>query len=126
MDTCVDFAPEEYIVTDDHPLAGSSRNTLRQDLVQSLVRKHRVVIFSKSQCPYCQHSKTLLSNFGVKFVTVELDQVQEGNEMQTALGEITGVKTVPRIFINGKCIGGSNDLSSLKKSGQLKDLLKDV
>lgn len=33
---------------------------------------------------------------------------------------------VPRIFIDGKCIGGSSDLTSLNESGGLRDLLKDL
>ncbi|BFZ15913.1 hypothetical protein BsWGS_18952 [Bradybaena similaris] len=126
MDTCVDFAPEEYIVSDDHPSAESSTGHQRQGFIQDLISKHKVVIFSKSQCPFCQNSKTLLGNFGVNYLSVELDEVPDGNELQNALGEITGVKTVPRIFIDGKCIGGSNDLTSLNESGGLRDLLKDL
>ena len=31
---------------------------------------------------------------------------------------------VPRIFINGQCVGGNSDLKSLDQSGKLKDLLQ--
>lgn len=34
-----------------------------------------IVVFSKSWCPYCKASKSLLSELGAKFTTFELDQI---------------------------------------------------
>lgn len=34
-------------------------------------------VFSKSYCPYCRASKTLLSEMGAKFYVIEMDQVGE-------------------------------------------------
>ncbi len=35
----------------------------------------------------------------------------------------SGMKTVPQIFINDKCIGGYTELAALDQSGELKKLL---
>lgn len=34
-----------------------------------------LAVFSKSYCPYCKATKTLLSELGAKYYTIELDQV---------------------------------------------------
>ncbi|KAK3746217.1 hypothetical protein RRG08_014690 [Elysia crispata] len=92
--------------------------------VQDMVTHNRVVVFSKTHCPHCSDSKTLLSDMGVEYKTVELDQMNNGGKVQNVLGRITDARTVPRIFINGQCVGGNSDLKSLDQSGKLKDLLQ--
>jgi glutaredoxin 3 len=36
-----------------------------------------IAVFSKSYCPYCRATKSLLTELGAKFYTIELDQVGE-------------------------------------------------
>lgn len=78
-------------------------------------------MFSKSYCPYCTSTKKLLNETGAKFYTIELDQVDDGNDIQAALQEISGQRTVPNVFIGKKHIGGNSDLQA--KKGELKSLL---
>lgn len=59
-----------------------------------------------------------------KYTVVELDQREDGSAIQTVLGEITGVRTVPRVFLNGRCIGGGNEIKALFESGHLISMLK--
>jgi glutaredoxin 3 len=47
-------------------------------------------------------------------VAVELDQENDGADIQRALQELTGQRTVPNIFINKKHIGGNSDLQRRK------------
>lgn len=49
--------------------------------------------------------------------------VENGKEVQEELFKMTGQKTVPNIFINGKHVGGSTDLEALEKSGELDKLV---
>ncbi|MDI1486920.1 MAG: Glutaredoxin [Ramalina farinacea] len=81
-------------------------------------------VFSKSWCPYCKASKTLLSEMGAKFYTLELDQVDDGSAIQSALAEMTNQTSVPNIFIGQKHIGGNSDLQAQK--GDLPKMLKDA
>uniref|UniRef100_A0A0B6ZB21 Glutaredoxin-2, mitochondrial n=1 Tax=Arion vulgaris TaxID=1028688 RepID=A0A0B6ZB21_9EUPU len=126
MDSSVDMSPEEYKATGDHHLDGAASECQEQNYIQDLISKNRIVIFSKSHCPYCDDSKTLLNNMGVNYKTVELDKIKEGNQLQNVLGRITDARTVPRIFIDGQCVGGNSDLKTLNKSGILRDLIKDM
>ena len=45
------------------------------------------------------------------------------SEYQDALQELTGRRTVPNIFINGKSVGGCDDVIALHSSGRLAKLL---
>merc|ERR1712029_59353 len=92
--------------------------------VQAIIDEHPVAVFSKSYCPYCKQTKQLLSAAGAKFYAVELDQVEDGSAIQSALADLTGQTTVPNIFIAREHIGGNSDLQA-RKSG-LAGLLKEA
>ncbi|GAA5967680.1 hypothetical protein JCM11641_005733 [Rhodosporidiobolus odoratus] len=82
-----------------------------------------VVVFSKSYCPYCNKTKQLLQSLGEDFDSYELDQLEDGSEWQAYLGDKTGQRTVPSVFIGQKHIGGNSDLQALHSKGELKKLL---
>ncbi|KAL8948232.1 MAG: hypothetical protein Q9222_005568 [Ikaeria aurantiellina] len=91
---------------------------------QSIIDENAVAVFSKSYCPYCRASKTLLSEMGAKFYVIEMDQIDDGADLQNALEEISGQRSVPNIYIQQKHIGGNSDLQA--KKGDLPTLLKDA
>ncbi|KAF8037575.1 hypothetical protein BT93_B0456 [Corymbia citriodora subsp. variegata] len=90
---------------------------------KELVSANPVVVFSKSFCPYCVSVKKLLSQLGVNFKAIELDQETDGSEIQSALAEWTGQKTVPNVFIGGDHIGGCDTTSAMHNQGKLVPLL---
>eukprot|EP00931_Biecheleriopsis_adriatica_P081121 TRINITY_DN54471_c0_g1_i1.p1 TRINITY_DN54471_c0_g1~~TRINITY_DN54471_c0_g1_i1.p1 ORF type:complete len:192 (+),score=50.53 TRINITY_DN54471_c0_g1_i1:39-578(+) len=96
------------------------------DRIRGLISKKPVVIFSKTYCPYCAAAKEALAREGVAFETVELDLLseKEAQAFQASLGKMTGARTVPRVFVNGRCIGGGDETVSLQRSGKLRSLLK--
>ena len=87
-------------------IAASSMSTAKQ-FVQSTIAAHKVVVWSKTYCPYCTKAKSALASVGASFHLVELDHRNDGDELQNVLLEMTGARSVPRVFINGKCIGVS-------------------
>ncbi|KAF4310625.1 putative glutaredoxin protein [Botryosphaeria dothidea] len=89
---------------------------------QGIIDDNAVAVFSKSYCPYCRATKSLLSELGAKYYAIELDQVDDGAAIQDALEEITGQRSVPNIFIDKKHIGGNSDLQA--KKSELPSLLK--
>ena len=94
-------------------------------LVEKLILDNFIVVFSKSYCPYCVTAKRLLTSLKQEFLAVELDQRDDGNDIQTYLHKKTGQRTVPNIFINQKHIGGCSDLQELVRLflGILSELL---
>ncbi len=81
----------------------------------------QVEIYTKSTCPYCARAKRLLDEKGVDYQETELlTQPDKRPEMIDRAG---GRTTVPQIFINGRHVGGSDDLAVLEAQGQLDALL---
>ncbi len=57
---------------------------------------------------------------------VELDKHPLGPGLQSALGKSTGRRTVPNVLINGKSIGGGDEVESLDQSGELVSKVKSM
>ncbi|KAJ7551794.1 hypothetical protein O6H91_06G028600 [Diphasiastrum complanatum] len=93
---------------------------------QQIVSQSPVVVFSKSYCRYCKKVKQLLGSLTQNLKVVELDQEGDGADLQKALAEWTGQRTVPNVFINGKHIGGCDDTIALNSKGQLLSLLQEA
>jgi glutaredoxin 3 len=58
------------------------------------------------------------------FFAVEIEDRPDCNEIQSVLGNMTGAKTVPRVFVNGNFIGGGSDVKKLNEEGKLAEMLK--
>ena len=85
-----------------------------------------VVVYSKSWCPFCVRVKDLMVTMGVQAKVVELDQVVEGDEIQAALQGMTGVRTVPQVFVGGAFVGGCDDTMRLHGAGELMPILAEA
>lgn len=78
-----------------------------------------VLIYTFETCPYCIRAKRLLSKNNIEFE--EIDITVDENKLNE-LEKKTGVDTVPQIFVDGKFIGGCDDLFELYKSGEFHRL----
>ena len=54
---------------------------------------------------------------------MELNEREDGAEVQAALAELTGQRTVPNVFIKGQHLGGNDDTQRAARSGKLQELL---
>ncbi|XP_050833355.1 glutaredoxin 2 isoform X1 [Serinus canaria] len=91
--------------------------------IQDIISHNCVVIFSKTTCPYCRMAKNLFEGLNVKYKAVELDLNTNGRQFQDILEQMTGGRTVPRVFINGTCVGGATDTQKLHEQGKLIPLI---
>ncbi|CCK69159.1 dithiol glutaredoxin GRX1 KNAG_0C00450 [Huiozyma naganishii CBS 8797] len=105
-----------------------SQQTVTQ--VKELIGEKPIFVASKTYCPYCRATlKTLFKELEIpesEAVVLQLDEMPDGPEIQEALFDINGQKTVPNIYIKGQHIGGNDDLQTLKKAGKLEGLLKEA
>jgi glutaredoxin 3 len=81
----------------------------------------KVEIYTKFLCPYCTRAKSLLASKGVE--VIEYDITMGGEKRAEMLQRAPGRTTVPQIFIDGRHIGGSDDLAALDRAGGLDPLL---
>ncbi|CAH9067509.1 unnamed protein product [Cuscuta europaea] len=91
--------------------------------VQNVIYSNKIAIFSKSYCPYSMRAKHIFHELKELPFVVELDLRDDGNHIQDVLLDLVGHRTVPQIFVNGKHVGGSDDLYNAVENGQLKSLL---
>uniref|UniRef100_A0A1I7Z288 Glutaredoxin domain-containing protein n=1 Tax=Steinernema glaseri TaxID=37863 RepID=A0A1I7Z288_9BILA len=68
-------------------------------------------------------AKAALSNYQPSYVAIELDVNERGDAIQYTLHKISGIRTVPQVFINGKFLGGGDDTVAAHHSGKLASLL---
>ncbi len=82
----------------------------------------RIEIYTTRFCPYCIMAKRLLNRKGVQYEEYAVDARPElRQEMVERAG---GRTTVPQIFIDGRHIGGCDDLTELDMDGKLDPLLQ--
>jgi glutaredoxin 3 len=81
----------------------------------------KVEIYTTSYCPFCIRAKSLLKNKGIAFSEID---VSDDDGMREKMIELSGGRrTVPEIFINGKIVGGYEELSALDAAGELDAML---
>ena len=89
------------------------------DAIKAEVAANKVMVYSKSWCPFCVQTKELLTSKGISFEVKELDKLGDGDKIQAALQQMTGQRTVPSIFINGEHLGGNSELQTANADGSL-------
>lgn len=60
---------------------------------------------------------------GANFTSIEIENRSDCDEIQNVLGEMTGARSVPRVFIKGQFVGGGTDVKALGNSGQLQKMI---
>ncbi len=81
----------------------------------------KVEMYTKMGCPFCMRARKLLTSKGVQFE--DIDITMGGPKRKEMLERAPGHTTVPSIFIDGRHIGGSDDLAELEAEGGLDRLL---
>jgi len=81
-----------------------------------------VIIYTLAGCPFCAKAKKLLDEKNIHYQEIEVDYKDTVKRKEvTQLAE--GRTTFPQIFINGKPIGGCDDLYALDDKDQLDEIL---
>ncbi len=80
-----------------------------------------VEIYTKDWCPYCARAKRLLDDKGVAYAEHEISM--DPAKRAEMIDRANGRTTVPQVFIDGRHVGGSDDLAALEREGRLDSLL---
>jgi len=90
------------------PFEVSDADTMLQYINPTAKLPDQVAIFTREGCQYCARAKTLLNELGYEYAEVPLPHTTRSK----VVGALAGAKTVPQVFINGKLIGGLEQLES--------------
>lgn len=65
--------------------------------VKEKISSHKIVVFSKTTCPFSKKAKAALKEVGAEnhdYVIIEVDTRDDEAALREALGELTGAKSV--------------------------------
>jgi glutaredoxin 3 len=93
--------------------------------IDNIVKTNDVVIFSSTTCPYCSMAQKALAEVNVDFKVINAT-----NSQLKSLYKLTGMASVPNIWVKGKFVGGCNDgpepwmgIKPLIRNGELFKML---
>ena len=78
-------------------------------------------MYSKTWCGFCVRARGLLQAKGVTIEEYVIDG--GGARREEMIQRSNGKTTVPQIFIDGRHVGGCNDLFALERDGKLDSML---
>lgn len=81
----------------------------------------KIEMYVTPSCPYCIRAKALLDRKGVEYEVIDLRQHPE--RRREMLKRAEDRRSVPQIFINGRGLGGYDDIVALEQKGELDLLL---
>ncbi len=91
------------------PFKVSDADTMLKYINHQAEKPSLVSLFSKVGCQYCASAKSMLEEKGLDYEEIVL-----GRDITTrSLRAVTGATTTPQVFIDGKLVGGSEELATL-------------
>jgi len=82
----------------------------------------RVEIYTRDFCGYCTRAKNLLASKGVAVSEIRAGDDADKRREMIQRSQST---TYPQVFINGRHVGGSDDIHDLDRAGRLDALLAE-
>lgn len=85
-------------------------------------------IYTKDMCPYCVKAKKILTQLDIPYTEYKIsagmnESVPEANQFYVTraqlLEKLPTAKTVPQIWIDGRHVGGCDQLEQAVKTGEL-------
>ena len=100
-----------------------------KEFIRNTVAENPVVLFMKGtaqfpQCGFSGRAIQILKQCGVKkLVTIN---VLEDDQVRQGVKEFANWPTVPQLYVNGEFVGGSDIMTEMFQSGELKKMLEKL
>ena len=79
-----------------------------------------IEVYTQDWCPYCARVVSLLQKKGVAFQEID---APHGSATRAEAMRRAGRSTMPQVFIDGRHIGGCDDVVALDRAGKLDVML---
>jgi monothiol glutaredoxin len=95
------------------------------DRIHNLVMTNDIVLFMKGsplfpQCGFSSRAIAILDHLGATYETVD---VLQDPEVRQGIKAFSDWPTVPQLYVHGEFVGGSDIMTEMYESGELKDLV---
>lgn len=96
--------------------------------VNRIIAEKPVLMIAKTTCGYCRRAEDALSSHTNEYTVVHIDLMKWEimDEIQTQMKNLTGSRSVPRVFIGHKFFGDSSATVAASKSGELERALREA
>ncbi|KAL7693293.1 putative cyclophilin-type peptidyl-prolyl cis-trans isomerase domain, glutaredoxin, GrxC [Plasmopara halstedii] len=121
-DRQIDFEKVEFVqrlTNDDY----EARMRL-EELTFALEAPHSVVIISEKDCPEKKELQKILHKFRTTVRTKEIGFANHIPYELEAVEALTGLASLPLVFINGKYFGGLREVQKMEQTGSLRLMLE--
>jgi glutaredoxin-like protein len=78
---------------------------------------HDVAVFTRDGCPHCVRAKGLLRDAGIEYEELLLNRDYTDQTLRAVAGAIT----YPQVFIDGKHVGGADELAAWLAKGDVRN-----
>jgi cysteine synthase A len=100
-----------------------------EKFVTDVAEKEPVVMFALEWCEFCWSVRKLFTRLGIEYRSVDVDSVayqadDRGGKIRAVLGERTGQKTLPQVYVGGVHVGGCTDVFDRWRDGSLQKQLE--
>jgi len=96
-----------------------------QEQIKQTVTGNQIVLFMKGnanfpQCGFSGRAIQILQSLDAEFVTVD---VLSNDEVRQGIKDYSNWPTIPQLYVKGEFLGGSDIMTEMYESGELKTLL---
>lgn len=96
-----------------------------QEIIQQTISENDVVLYMKGsadfpQCGFSGRAVQILNACGAEFSSID---VLSDPEIREGVKQFSNWPTVPQLYVKGEFIGGSDIMTEMYQSGELKVLL---
>jgi len=107
------------------PAATQEANPEVVEFVDKTLADEPVVMFALEWCEFCWSVRKMFAEAGIEYRSVDLDSVAYqkdnlGGDIRVVLRNMTGLPTIPQIFVGGQHIGGATETFDAFNDGSLK------
>lgn len=90
------------------PFEVSDADTLLRYVNPAAHEPPLITLFTREGCRFCARARTLLQERGLRF-----EEIRLGREVtERSLRAVTGASSVPQVYVEGRHLGGSDDLEA--------------
>merc|ERR1739845_192682 len=92
--------------------------------IDDFIANNKIAVISKSYCPHCTKAKRALNAAKANYKVLEIENRADCQKIQDYMLKKTKGRSVPRVFIDGKFVGGGDDIARLQQTGQLAKMIQ--